>query len=774
MTDQDFGRYQLLKKLATGGMAEVWLARQHGIEGFERLAVVKRILPHLADDPEFLQMFVNEAKIAARFNHPNIAQIYELGETNGTFFIAMEYIHGEDLGRLMRKAWSAGQWIARPLSIRIVASACEGLHYAHNKTDDSGKPLKVVHRDISPQNILISFDGSVKVVDFGIAKAADQVSMTRSGAIKGKFAYMSPEQAGGKPLDNRSDIFAIGLVLYELLTGVRPLKRQSELATLQVAVECSIQRPSEVADVPAEVDGVVMRALAKAPEERYRDARAFQSALEEFLVGQRWVASSVQISELMATLFSDRLDEEKRLGQPYPDAKDGSVSGDAVAQPSLSDPAPTQQARTPGHGAIQEWEAPPGRTEPQGRAVERPSHPSGRKGKLGRSPPGPAPVTDPATLSRPAPGPGSADAPSGDDVEAGDARKRREPAGVGVTPGAGATVVARTPSRSDAPVGGERRPSGARLPEVPGEAENSLPPLTGTSQVSEAPRPSAAHVAASGGPPAGSGEAEVSFPVPVEAEPETLPPVRKKSAGAAAPVRRSSGLVMPEAPPPTRPQAPKPRVEAPKPGPADLPDLDDLKARSSHRSRQVLIASSIVAVLVMGLIFRGPIWEGLTHAAIDGQGVYVTVDSNPRVKVLVRHAREEAAVEPESELGETPLTAARGAHLRDTIILSNPDLGLYFEEPVRGTEPGKLQRIEKDFAKGAARITVVPRGLPGLSFWRGGQEVGRYEPGLKLELWEGTQRLEVRGDALKRPFRFDVQVPARATVDRTVDLTGYL
>src|SRR3954454_21022062 len=158
--------------------------------------------------------------------------------------------------------------------------------------DANGKPLKVVHRDISPQNILISFDGSVKLVDFGIAKAADQASLTKSGAIKGKFAYMSPEQAAGKTLDQRSDIFAIGLVLYELLTGVRPLKRDSELATLQAALECKVDAPSQVADVPSELDGVGMRALSKFPDERYEDARQFQSALEELLVAQRWVVGS--------------------------------------------------------------------------------------------------------------------------------------------------------------------------------------------------------------------------------------------------------------------------------------------------------------------------------------------------------------------------------------------------------------------------------------------------------------------------------------------------
>ncbi len=318
MSAQSFGNYQLVKKLATGGMAEVWLAKQTGIEGFNRHVVVKRILPHLAEDPEFVQMFLNEAKIASRFNHPNIAQIYDLGEKDGQYFIAMEFIHGEDLGRVMRRAWSTGQWVARHIALRIVADSCQGLYYAHTRNDELGRPLRVVHRDISPQNILVSFDGAVKVVDFGIAKASDQVSNTKSGAIKGKFAYMAPEQAAGKPLDARSDLFALGLVLYELVTGVRPLKRDSELATLQAALECKIDPPSAVAEVPAELDDIVMRALAKAPDDRYVDAREFQRALEQFLLHSKELSTSAEVSELMAALFADRLGEEARLGAPNP------------------------------------------------------------------------------------------------------------------------------------------------------------------------------------------------------------------------------------------------------------------------------------------------------------------------------------------------------------------------------------------------------------------------------------------------------------------------
>jgi hypothetical protein len=277
--------------------------------------------------------------------------VYEFGEANGTYYIAMEFIHGEDLGRVMRKAWSVGQWIARPLAIRIVASACEGLYYAHTRTDANGKPLKVVHRDISPQNILVAFDGSVKVVDFGIAKAADLTSLTRSGFLKGRFAYMAPEQAAGEVLDHRVDIFAVGLVLYELLTGVRPLKRETEPATLKAALECKIQPPSEVADVPEELDALVMSALARKPSDRYRDARQFQIALEETLVAHRWVASSVQLSELMEVLFADRLEKEKS----------GDLDSGDESFARSTPPTVTARASERATDKLEiSWEAPPG------------------------------------------------------------------------------------------------------------------------------------------------------------------------------------------------------------------------------------------------------------------------------------------------------------------------------------------------------------------------------------------------------------------------------
>jgi serine/threonine protein kinase len=383
MAPQKFGKFTLIKKLATGGMAEVFLARQPlGTDDDGRHVVLKRILPHYSDDPGFVKMFQNEARVASKFSHPNIAQIFEYGHEGGRWYIAMEFVHGEDLGQLMRQSWATGQWLARPLALGIVARAAEGLHYAHTRKDDEGRALEIVHRDISPQNILVSFDGTVKVVDFGIAKAAGGESNDSSSGIKGKFAYLAPEQAHSQPMDGRTDVFALGLVLYELLTGVRPFKRDNELATLQAAMECAIPPPSQAAEIDVDLDELVMKALARAPADRYPDARAFQVALEETLARDRLVASSVQIAELMATLFADRLAAESKLGAPAPTAVEERT--DVVAPPKRPPPRRTTTStmpEAPPRPAVpykpsdRSWAKTPAPLVPVAPAVEKPGVP---------------------------------------------------------------------------------------------------------------------------------------------------------------------------------------------------------------------------------------------------------------------------------------------------------------------------------------------------------------------------------------------------------------
>ena len=313
---ETYGSYQLIKRLATGGMAQIYLARQKGPEGFEKLLVVKRILPHLAENADFVRMFLDEARIAARLNHPNIVQIFNLGAQDDSYFIAMEYIHGEDVRRVWKRSEQKGTVMPTHLVCRVIMEACSGLDYAHKKADQGGKPLGIVHRDVSPQNILVTFDGGVKVVDFGIAKAADQAVVTRSGVLKGKYSYMSPEQALGKKLDHRSDIFALGVVLYELLTGTRLFKRANDIQTLNAVTECNVPPPSEVdEDIPKDLDEVVLRALGKEPQDRYQEAIHLQMALEAWLLRHQLPSSSGHLAAFMQELYAERLAEEKAAGQ---------------------------------------------------------------------------------------------------------------------------------------------------------------------------------------------------------------------------------------------------------------------------------------------------------------------------------------------------------------------------------------------------------------------------------------------------------------------------
>ncbi|MBS1149562.1 MAG: serine/threonine protein kinase [Myxococcaceae bacterium] len=316
MSIETYGDYQLLKKLATGGMAQIFLARQQGMEGFEKFLVVKRILPHLAENDDFIKMFLDEARIAARLNHPNIVQIFNLGAQDDSYFIAMEFIHGEDVRRVWKRADSKNKPIPVPLVARIIMDACGGLDYAHKKVDSQGKPLNIVHRDISPQNILVTFEGGVKVVDFGIAKAADQATVTKSGVLKGKYSYMSPEQASGLKIDRRSDIFALGVVLYELTTGTRLFKRTNDIQTLNAVTECVVVPPSEINErLPKDFDPIVMKALAKRPEDRYQEAIAFQAALENWVLQNKFPSSSVQLAAFMQDIYAERLAQEAEEGR---------------------------------------------------------------------------------------------------------------------------------------------------------------------------------------------------------------------------------------------------------------------------------------------------------------------------------------------------------------------------------------------------------------------------------------------------------------------------
>jgi serine/threonine protein kinase len=280
-----FGNYVLLKKIGRGGMAELFLARQVGVAGFERVLAIKRILPHLTEDPEFVEMFVNEAKIAAQITHPNVVQIYDFGTVTGTYYIAMEYVMGKSLAAVLSTGKERGQWIPPHQAVQITARIASGLDHAHRGQTMSGEPLGIIHRDISPQNILLGYNGDIKLVDFGIAKAASSSTHTQTGMIKGKLAYLSPEQAWGKPVDHRADVFSLGIVLHEMLTGQRLFKAENEIATLERVRTATVPPPSSLNPLVAkDLDPIVLKALTQHPDDRYPTAQAFQDALDGHLL----------------------------------------------------------------------------------------------------------------------------------------------------------------------------------------------------------------------------------------------------------------------------------------------------------------------------------------------------------------------------------------------------------------------------------------------------------------------------------------------------------
>jgi len=306
-----YGKYHLLERIAIGGMAEVFLAKSFGVAGFERLLVIKRILPHMAEDREFIDMFVDEARIASTLSHSGIAQILELGQEEAAYFIAMEFIHGKDLGRLQDRLQKRRRVMPIPLSVLVVSRLCEALEYAHRKTDSAGNSLRIIHRDVSPGNVLISYDGDVKLIDFGIAKAQNRMGRTNAGTLKGKFGYMSPEQVRGLPLDHRSDIFAAGIILYELLTGERLFAGESDFGTLEKVRNATVTPPSTYnRRIPRELEQVVMRALAREPEERYEWASDLQQDLARYLMFEGSLTTTKSLAAFMKEIFSEDLARE--------------------------------------------------------------------------------------------------------------------------------------------------------------------------------------------------------------------------------------------------------------------------------------------------------------------------------------------------------------------------------------------------------------------------------------------------------------------------------
>jgi serine/threonine protein kinase len=363
---RDFGNYQLLAKLATGGMAEIFLARPTGSLIQHDVLVLKRILPHLAEDDHFVTMFRDEADLASRLLHKNVCQVMSFGQFAGTWFIAMEYLHGVPLSRMMTKLSKAGKMLDFRVVAGILVQACEGLHSAHECRGSDGHLLGVVHRDVSPPNIMVCGDGVVKLLDFGIAKARGASSRTRTGTVKGKNAYMSPEQILGKPLDRRSDVFALAVVMYEMLSIKRLFHRDSDFLTFKAITEEPIpdireRRP----DLPAAMRAALVQAMARDPGGRYESAQAFGAAIRAAVAPLGGPASPSDLARLLATDFGDEMsarDEILRAADD-PNAAPATAPSTGSMTRMTPPPMPISKAQPARSGELQSSTGPTPRSE---------------------------------------------------------------------------------------------------------------------------------------------------------------------------------------------------------------------------------------------------------------------------------------------------------------------------------------------------------------------------------------------------------------------------
>ncbi len=309
-----FGKYLLLDKIATGGMAEIFIAMTRGLGGFEKILVIKRILPHHTANKEFLSMFIDEARLTVQLNHSNIVQIYDFGEVQGHYYLAMEYVEGKNLREILARIEDLGEKMPLPHVLFLVSEIAKGLDYAHRKKDDKTHgTLRIVHRDISPQNILVSFEGEPKLIDFGIALADHKEEKRESGILKGKFGYMSPEQATNQKMDHLSDIFSCGIVLYELLTCQRLFSGENDLEILSKIKKCHIPSPSLFnPDVPEEVEKIIFQALKKDPKERFQKASDLQKELVNILYKTYPTYTSHELSFFLKRIFAHEVLEHKK------------------------------------------------------------------------------------------------------------------------------------------------------------------------------------------------------------------------------------------------------------------------------------------------------------------------------------------------------------------------------------------------------------------------------------------------------------------------------
>ncbi|WP_236607668.1 serine/threonine-protein kinase [Sandaracinus amylolyticus] len=360
-----FDEYVLVGKLGHGGMAEVFLALSQGPNGFRKLLVIKRLHAHMKDEPQIVEMFLDEAKLAARLHHPNVVQTNKVGSHRGHHFLAMEYLDGQPLNRVIKRTRDDHGVIPPPIAARVVSDALDGLHYAHEARDYDGTPLQIVHRDVSPHNLFVTYDGQVKLLDFGIAKAVTQESNTRTGLIKGKFAYIAPEQARGEVVDRRADLWSMGITLWECLAGRRLFRGASDVAILHATLNDEIPRLGDVVTgVPDELARIVDKSLQRNPDRRYATAAEFKQDLDDWLATQSRASSRTTLAALMRTVFSDTIEAQKeslrvclaqvdavsgelRIGAPGPLPREGTpvtTSAKVVKAPPVLDVTRAERA----------------------------------------------------------------------------------------------------------------------------------------------------------------------------------------------------------------------------------------------------------------------------------------------------------------------------------------------------------------------------------------------------------------------------------------------
>jgi serine/threonine protein kinase len=376
-----FGKYFLMKKLAAGGMGEIFLAKQQGPAGFQKILVVKKILSHLTENKEFVEAFLGEARLAAQMNHRNVVQVFELGEESGSYFIAMEYVAGKSLRDVIDAAIKRKEKLHAELCRTVAEQICDGASYAHNLTDMTGRSLNLVHRDLNPQNVLISYTGEIKVIDFGIAKSEMSTVKTEAGMIKGKFVYMSPEQSMAKKLDKRSDIFAIGISLYEMLTGINPFHKNNIVLTLEAVQRYEPPPPSEYDLSYAPFDPIVARALAKDRDRRYSDASEMQDDLRRVVLPR----PPERLGQFMARIFRQQLEEEQKMLMDSDSLRLAGLAQKRISSkpvtPSKATPAHATQSDSPvgGTAPLAPRKAPPAMVKPITPPARRPPPPASQR-----------------------------------------------------------------------------------------------------------------------------------------------------------------------------------------------------------------------------------------------------------------------------------------------------------------------------------------------------------------------------------------------------------